>query len=340
MEKKNKPAEAVYVSKKVLGQLYDMVELVDFSPQYETPFDPRILEAYCLDDGILLEAAEMKAQYDAAVKRIMAQHAISTEFEVWSAFVLGHNFEKKDFTFAEELGRVTSALKESFRRMCIQKAGGSENIGPLVAAIYTVTAKQVRDAVKKCRKKTTNLDVEDLLIDVDSKAMPLMSFPWIFDRELAKIASGWGSVSGTISSRLPAGIDSSSWMQISSEKSIGTTSAANASGELYGDILAHHKDMQRDETHQDPSVDRNYERMIEAGIKCSMRVASEASELVGGPHVKRTANGHSILNIDSGKANLDSCITEDDDLEDSPPKVEFDTELSALDRLARLVAHD
>ena len=31
MEKKNKPAEAVYVSKKVLGQLYDMVELVNFS---------------------------------------------------------------------------------------------------------------------------------------------------------------------------------------------------------------------------------------------------------------------------------------------------------------------
>jgi len=37
---------------------------------------------------------------------------------------------------------------------------------------------------------------------------------------------------------------------------------------------------------------------------------------------------------------LDHCIIEDGDSEESPPKVEFDTEPSAFDRLSRLVADD
>jgi RNA-dependent RNA polymerase len=340
MEKKNKPAEAVYVSKKVLGQLYDMVELVDFSPEYETPFDSRILEAYCLNESILSEAAEMKAQYDDAIKRIMAQHAIGTEFEVWSAFVLSHNFEKKDFTFAEELGRVTSALKENFRRMFIQKAGGAEKIGPLVAATYTITAKQVRAAVEKYRKKSTNLDDADLPIDFNLKAMPLMSFPWIFDRELAKIAAGSGKASEATTSRLPAGTDSSSWMQMTAETSIGKIPKANVSSELNGGVLTYGKDKHRIETHQHLLVDRSHERMIESGIKGSMRVTQETSQLVEDSHIKQATSSLSTLNNDNRRTNLDRCTIEDDDLEGSLPKVEFDTGSSAFDRLARLVAHD
>ena len=324
MEKKNKPAEAVYVSKKVLGQLYDMVELVDFSPEYDTPFDSRILEAYCFNETILSEAAEMKAQYDDAIKRIMAQHAIGTEFEVWSAFVLSHNFEKKDFAFAEELGRVTSALKENFRRMCIQKAGGAEKVGPLVAAIYTVTANQVRDAVEKYRKKSTDVDVEDLLIGVGSKAMPLMSFPWIFHRELAKIAAGLTNVSEVIPFQLPA------------ETSIGTTPAPDASSDLNGEVSTCRKHKYQKETRQHLFVDEGHERMIEAGITSSMRVAKKASDLGGGFHIQRAESGPSSLNKDNKMENLDRCMVEDDDLEDTSPKVEFDTEPSVLDRLAQL----
>ena len=334
MEKKNKPAEAVYVSKKVLGQLYDMVELVNFSPEYETPFDSRILGAHCLDETILSEATEMKAEYDDAIKRIMAQHAIGTEFEVWSLFVLSHNFEKKDFTFAEELGRVTSALKENFRRMCIQKAGGAEKIGRLVAAIYTVTANQVRDAVEKHRRPA-DAEVGHLQLDVDSKAMPLMSFPWIFDRELAKIAANSGSASEVIPHRLPA----AAMMQMTAETSIDTIPSANASSELNADVLTHQKHKQRIETHQHLVVDRRHERMIEAGIKSSMRVTQEASQRMGS-HSKQAANGLSTLNKDNRRANLDHCMIEDGDSEESPPKVELDTEPSAFDRLSRLVADD
>lgn len=340
MEKKNKPAEAVYVSKKVLGQLYDLVELVDFSPEYETPFDSRIIEAYCLDESILSVAAEMKAQYDDTIKRIMAQHAISTEFEVWSVFVLSHNFEKKDFTFAEELGRVISALKEHFRRMCIQKAGGDEKIGPLVAAIYTITAKQVRAAVEKYRKKSTDVDVADLHFDVDSKVMPLMSFPWIFDRELAKIAASSGNgFEGTLS-QLPVGICSNPWMQMTTETSISTIPAATASSELNEDVLTHREDKHRIETHQPVLVDQSHERMIEAGIKGSMRVAQEAYQLEKGSHIEQVTSGPSTLNTDNRRTSLDRCMIEDDDSEDSPAKVELDTGSSAFDRLARLVAHD
>lgn len=340
MEKKNKPAEAVYVSHKVLGQLYDMVEVVNFSPEYETPFDSRILEAYCLDENILSEAAKMKAQYDDSIKRIMAQHEIGTEFEVWSVFVLSHNFEKKDFTFAEELGRVTSALRESFRRMCIQKAGGADNIGPLVAAIYTVTAKQVRAAVEEYRRRSTGVDVGDLLIDVDSKAMPLMSFPWIFDRELAKIAASSGNASEATPLRPPAEIDSSSLMQGTTETSIVTTPAPNTSSELNVDVLAHRKDKYKTETHQHSLVDRSHKIIIEAGIKSSNRATKEAFQHVDGSHTKQAASGQSTLNNDNRRANLDNSVIEDDDFEDSPPKVEFDNEPSALDRLALLVAHD
>src|SRR5271154_4308064 len=73
MEKKFKPKDATYHSHKILGQLYDRVESVDFGPQYEEPFDKRILRAYKLDDGLLKTVRQTKSQYDTHMRRIMAQ---------------------------------------------------------------------------------------------------------------------------------------------------------------------------------------------------------------------------------------------------------------------------
>lgn len=195
MEKKNQPADKIYKSEKILGQLYDMVEIMDFSPQFQTPFDSRILDAYNLDDEMLQQAAEIKVEYDAGIKRIMAQHAIGTEFEVWSTFCLSHNFEKRDYGFAEELGRVTSALKDCFRKVCISKAGGPnfEHLGPFVAAMYNVTAREVGafiEALEKSKADGNDADDEATLSRKERHAIPFMSFPWIFDRELGKIANG------------------------------------------------------------------------------------------------------------------------------------------------------
>ena len=197
MEKKGKPAEAIYKSQKILGQLYDMVQTVTFSPLNDTPFDSRILRAYDIDQEMLREAKEIKSEYDDAIKRIMAQHAMDTEFEVWSAFCLSHNFEKKDFTFAEELGRIISAVKDRFRKICVASAGGQnwEKLGPFVAAMYAVTAAEVTDALNARKEAKQMRDVE-AAANKASLALPFISFPWIFDRELGKIANGVTSVKG------------------------------------------------------------------------------------------------------------------------------------------------
>lgn len=195
MDNKYRSKDRVYQSKKVLGQLFDQVERADFVPQYEASFDKRILEAYDLDEDTLKRAAEVKLLYDAAMRRIMAQHAIRTEFEVWSTFVLDHNRESKDYTFAEELGRTSLALKHRFQEICREKAGAPyltdfDKLGPFVAAMYTVTARDMTEALEECRKVKIVGDREVPVTKIDVKHMPLMSFPWIFDRDLGKIANG------------------------------------------------------------------------------------------------------------------------------------------------------
>jgi hypothetical protein len=121
----------------------------------------------------------------------MAQHAIATEFEVWSAFVLDHNQEKKDYTFAEELGQLALAAKDSFRKACIEVAGGNEShkLSPFVAAMYTVTAQEVEKAVEECSQTTDVGGKEVNVRTLEPSQMPLMSFPWIFDKELGTIAT-------------------------------------------------------------------------------------------------------------------------------------------------------
>lgn len=183
MEKKHLPQENVYRSRKVLGQLFDQVELVDFVPVYDAPFDKRILNAYKIESAMWEDAAVVKRQYDAAVRRIMAQHAIGTEFEVWSTFVMSHSKASNNYKFHEEIGRISAALKDRFRALCYEKAGGSkfETLGPFAVAMYTVTADEISQAMAEARARKANMTTDK---------MPMMSFPWLFQSVLGKVANG------------------------------------------------------------------------------------------------------------------------------------------------------
>ncbi|EMD89922.1 hypothetical protein COCHEDRAFT_1138647 [Bipolaris maydis C5] len=195
MEKKYLSQHQIYKSKKILGLLYDEVKLIDFEPQWENPFDKRILEAFDLDQELLDKAASLKLSYDEALRRLMAKHGIKTEFEAWSVFVLVHNHESGDYKFAEEFGRTIAALKHQFRSECSNAAELSDNndwarLGPFVAAMYTVTAHEMENALDECTKtKTVGGRTVPLRIK-DPEHMPLISFPWLFPSELGKIATG------------------------------------------------------------------------------------------------------------------------------------------------------
>ena len=193
MEKTHLPEEQKYTSRKVLGQLYDQVERVDFKPAFDTPFDQRILNAYRLDDKIVRTAASLKCEYDAAMRRIMAKHEIKTEFEVWSTFVLHHAGVVKDYKFqAEEIGRLSQELKDEFRAECYRKAGGKdfELIAPFVAAMYYVTNHEMQMALHECRQVVKVAGKDQAMRKMEPPSMPLMSFPWLFQNILGRIANG------------------------------------------------------------------------------------------------------------------------------------------------------
>ncbi|KAF2021896.1 RdRP-domain-containing protein, partial [Aaosphaeria arxii CBS 175.79] len=187
-------ARPYYHSRNILGILYDQVTLVDFKPQYDNPFDERILKAFpSLDEKILREAREVKTEYDFSLRKLMAKHDIQTEFEAWSVFVLSHNQEARDYTFAEEFGRSVSTLKNEYRELCREKAGskdavtGQSNMARFVAAMYTVTAREMEEARKEGDESGM---VGGRQESKDPSHMPLMSFPWLFPGHLGKIASG------------------------------------------------------------------------------------------------------------------------------------------------------
>lgn len=192
MEKIHQPKSKTYYSRKILGKLYDQVERIDFVPAFSAPFDKRILDAYELEANILLDAATLKRQYDTAMNRIMAQHEIRTEFEVWSTFVLHHSNESKDYKFHEIIGELSTALKDQFREACYKKAGGEdfEHIGPFVAAMYKVTSEEMVQSLEECHKVTLINGEETRARKMAPENMPLMSFPWLFQGVLGKIANG------------------------------------------------------------------------------------------------------------------------------------------------------
>ncbi len=192
MDKKFKSKDQIYVSTKILGQLYDKVESVNFVPQYELPFDERIIRAYNHDDAVLKTARQIKCKYDTAMRRVMAQHDIKTEFEVWSTFVLSKPRVGSDYKMQEEMAIVSDALKDRFRKVCIEAAGSkdSEKLRPFVAAMYRVTREEMRLALHECREIKMKGGREEPKRKMEPKYMPLMSFPWLFHDILGRIATG------------------------------------------------------------------------------------------------------------------------------------------------------
>lgn len=182
--------ENTYISRKVLGQLYDQVERVDFVPFFTARFDERILRAYKVNDAFLASARDIKKDYDAHVRRIMAQHEIKTEFEVWSTFVMEHSRINNDFKFHEQIGQISAALKDLFRGVCYQRAGGKnfEQMAPFVVAMYTATADEMAQAVRECQQTELVGGQQRPLRKMTVAEMPLMSFPWLFQDILGKIA--------------------------------------------------------------------------------------------------------------------------------------------------------
>ncbi|KAJ6117399.1 hypothetical protein N7512_007124, partial [Penicillium capsulatum] len=197
MEKRFKREDQIYHSRKILGQLYDKVEKIDFKPNLEMPFDARILHSKLgpQSEAFLEFAEDLKTEYDAAMLRIMAQFGIKTEFEVWSTFVLSHNYLCRDYKIHEDLGRLSSILHEGFRRQCYEKVNGRlfEEIAPLAVAMYRVTHKQMASALQLQRDHAMEGFDDHESIDsfeIADENLPLISFPWIFHEVLGKVAQG------------------------------------------------------------------------------------------------------------------------------------------------------
>ena len=62
-------------------------------------------------------------------------------------------------------------------------------LGPFVAAMYTVTAREMDDAIEQCRSTKTRGGQEIPARKMDPEHMPLISFPWLFASELGRIAT-------------------------------------------------------------------------------------------------------------------------------------------------------
>lgn len=195
-----------YRSTRPLGRIYDRVNLEKFSPAYEMPFDERILKRFQLTADELTKASEVKAKYDVAMRRLMGQHERPiSEFEVFSAFILSKPRVGNDYKLAETVGREVSSLKSRFRIICAEALTGVqqtsivfsytsidlEKLDRFVAAMYTVTHDEVQAALRERSMPVLNEDGSKIADDQGLDfPMPLISFPWLFHKELARVAKG------------------------------------------------------------------------------------------------------------------------------------------------------
>lgn len=186
MENKKKK----YTSRKILGRIYDEVKTVDFKPRYDMVFDQRVLGRFDLTDEILKKARVLKSKYDTAMRRLMGQKEVSTEFEMWTAFVLTKPRIGTDYKQAEDIRHESVVIKTQFRDLAVQEAGSKDFdvLAPFVAAMYQVTFEEVKIALFEC--KNVFKDHSDWRGKIRPENMPLISFPWLFDTELGKIATG------------------------------------------------------------------------------------------------------------------------------------------------------
>lgn len=169
-----------YGSKNVLGSIYDRVvqQPVRFSPEWHHTFDQRILARFDHHDELLESARYVKEQYDTAVRRVLAQNNLETEFELWTGFSMSKPALGSDYKRQEDLGREYESLKQRFRLLCYQAAGGTaeEKLDPFVATMYRVTeiahSSEPGDPTGESQFKRS------------------ISFPWIFPQVLIRIALG------------------------------------------------------------------------------------------------------------------------------------------------------
>ncbi|KAF5237407.1 hypothetical protein FAUST_6065 [Fusarium austroamericanum] len=171
-----------YHSRKALGVIYDKVahKKVEFNPVWDSPFDKRITKRFELDNETLGVARKIKAEYDTAVRRVLSQNSLKTEFELFTSFPLTRPAVGSDYKFAEDLGCEFRSIKEHYQDVCIEAAGGkdAEKLEPFVAAMYTVTEEQIKN-------EESILQPQGL----EPKSMPLISFPWIFHGVMCRIAT-------------------------------------------------------------------------------------------------------------------------------------------------------
>ncbi|KAK1825842.1 RNA dependent RNA polymerase-domain-containing protein [Podospora conica] len=185
-------------SASALGKLYDLVkkEAFDELEGYNLPFDKRIMERFSnnLDPSLLKRARKIKCQYDTAIRRVMAQHEIGTEFEIWTGFVMSTPRVGTSYKLQEKLGQEANALKKHFRDVCIQEAGSrdSEVLGPFVAAMYQITCEEVDIARHESRQPHAlpNGKFGFGLGQLSGRTRPLISFPWLFSEMLGELAGG------------------------------------------------------------------------------------------------------------------------------------------------------
>ncbi|OTB17138.1 hypothetical protein K445DRAFT_383061 [Daldinia sp. EC12] len=179
-----KAPSKTYRSTKILGRLYDQVAQIEFKPELDSTFDERILRRYSLEDEVLRAVRMIKRQHDKAMRQIMNQHDIETEFEAWSTFMMSKPRLGGEYKRQENMEPVMTNHRERFREACIKLAGSRDPkaLYPVVAAAYRITWEEAQRAQGRV---SVIAEGEKSCAD----EMPLISFPWIFEYELGRIAT-------------------------------------------------------------------------------------------------------------------------------------------------------
>lgn len=179
-----------YHSTSILGKIYDATSEISFKPLYENEFDKRILDHFPPNDSLLRKARALKTRYDDAMRRLMAQRNVATEFEIFTAFPLSKPKVGNAYKFSEDIGREAGLLKQAFRDEVYKEMGGQhfDIIAPMVAAMYKVTAEEVKIALQEHHRnqKADHGGPKD----PSPRSMPIITFPWIFHWVLGRIATG------------------------------------------------------------------------------------------------------------------------------------------------------
>ncbi|KAG5966246.1 hypothetical protein E4U56_001355 [Claviceps arundinis] len=187
---------STYRSEKVLGAMYDEVvkHSPKFDPSWEHAFDKRITKRFELDQSTRETVKAIKLQYDVSVRRILAQHEVQSEFELYTGWCMTKPRIGSDYKRQESLGQEYEALKQRFRDQCynILSEDEPEALDKLVAAMYMVTEEEVQAALRDDGHTVRSVESsggDEGAADNDPN-MPLISFPWIFHWVLVRIAMG------------------------------------------------------------------------------------------------------------------------------------------------------